>query len=114
MEFLTAAAKVITDVGFPAACVIGLAWFAWYMVNRADQRNAENLARAEKTNAENMEKVQQRCKEREDILFSELRESREVNSKAIETIARYAEKLDVIQHDINDIKTDVTVIMHKN
>jgi hypothetical protein len=103
MEFLTAAAKAITDVGFPAACVIGLAWFAWYMVNRADQRNAEN-----------MEKVQQRCKEREDILFSELRESREVNSKAIETIARYAEKLDVIQHDINEIKTDVTVIMHKN
>lgn len=106
MEFLTVvtkAAQVIADVGFPVVCVIGLAWFAWYMVNRADQINAEN-----------MEKVQARCKEREDILYTELRECREVNSRAIETIARYAEKLDVIQHDVNEIKTDVTIIMSKN
>jgi chromosome segregation ATPase len=111
---LTAAVKLISDIGFPAACVIGLAWFAWYMVNRADQINAENMERAEKTNAENMEKVQARCKEREELLFAELRDSREVNSKAIETIGRYAEKLDVIQKDVNEIKTDVTIIMSRN
>ena len=38
---------------------------------------------------------------------------REVNAKAIETIAHYAEKLDSIQSDINEIKTDITVIMAK-
>jgi chromosome segregation ATPase len=114
MEFFTAAAKLIEDIGFPAACVLGLAWFAWYMVKRADQTNAENLERAEQRNAANLERVQKRCKEREDILFTELRECREVNAKAIETIARYAEKLDAIQHDVNEIKTDVTIIMSKN
>ena len=106
MEFLTAVTKVaqaISEVGFSVVCVIGLAWFAWYMVNRADQINAEN-----------MKQVQERCKEREDILYTELRECRAVNTKAIDTIARYAEKLDTIQHDVNEIKTDVTIIMSKN
>ena len=57
-----------------------------------------------------MEKVQARCKEREDKLYAELAQSREVNKKAIETIAHYANKLGVIQQDIHDIKTDITII----
>lgn len=63
-----------------------------------------------KENAMNMEKVQARCKEREDKLYGELEKSREVNAKAIETIAHYAGKIDVIQKDISDIKTDITII----
>ena len=99
-------AKSLTDLmstlGFPVVCVIALAYFAFYMVNRIMEENAKN-----------MEKVQNRCKDREDKLYQEIKENREVNAKAIETIAHYAEKLDTIQSDIKDIKTDITVIMKK-
>ena len=92
--------EIISTVGFPIACVIAMAAFIFYIYKQTTKENAEN-----------MEKVQARCKEREDKLYAELAMSREVNSKAIETIAHYAEKLDVIQKDISDIKTDITIIM---
>lgn len=75
---------VISTVGFPIACVIGLGWFVYKIYNDMTKR--------------------------EDKLYSELANCRAVNEKAIDTIAHYAEKLDVIQSDINDIKTDITVI----
>lgn len=90
---------IITNLGFPIACVVALAWFAWYMIKKTDAINAKN-----------MEVIQANCKEREDKLYNELKENREINAKAIETIAHYAEKLDNIQHDIHDIKTDITII----
>lgn len=91
--------NVISTLGFPTACVIALAAFIFYIYKQTTKENAAN-----------MEKVQARCKEREDKLYTELAKSQEVNSKAIETIAHYAEKLDVIQKDISDIKTDITII----
>lgn len=91
---------LISDVGFPIVCVVALAWFAYYMVKKTGEQNATN-----------MEKLQNRCIEREKILYAEIKENREINAKAIQTIAHYAEKLDVIQKDINEIKTDITVIM---
>ena len=94
--------ELITTLGFPVVCVIALGYFAFYMVNKVMEENAKN-----------MEKVQATCKEREDKLYQEIKENREVNAKAIETIAHYAEKLDTIQADISDIKTDITVIMNK-
>lgn len=94
--------ELISTVGFPIVCVMALAYFAFYIVNRVMEENAKN-----------MEKVQNRCKDREDKLYQEIKENREVNAKAIETIAHYAEKLDTIQSDIKDIKTDITVIMKK-
>jgi len=99
---IIAITEMISTVGFPVAVAVGLAWFAWFMVNKMDKQNTTN-----------MERVQARCKEREDILYQEIKENREVNSKAIETIAHYAEKLDVIQQDIGVIKTDITYIMAK-
>ena len=66
-----------------------------------------------KENKENMEAVQARCKEREDKLYEEIRENREVNAQAIATITLYAEKLEVIQSDIKDIKTDITILAAK-
>jgi chromosome segregation ATPase len=96
-------ASLITTVGFPIVCVIGLAIFIAYMIKHQIELNEQN-----------MEKVQARCKEREERLYSELDKSHAVNEKAIETIAHYAEKLDSIQSDIKDIKTDITVIMTKN
>lgn len=90
---------MIQTVGFPVAVAVGLAWFAWFMVNKMDKQNTTN-----------MERVQARCKEREEILYAEIKENREVNAKAIQTIAHYAEKIDVIQKDISDIKTDIVYI----
>lgn len=97
---------IITNYGFPVLCVIGLAWFALYMVKQAHAANAQQQARA----AADMEQVQKRCKEREDKLYEEIKQNREINAKAIETIAHYAEKLDNIQEDVRDIKTDITII----
>lgn len=91
--------EIISTLGFPIACVIAMAAFIFHIYKQTTKENVEN-----------MEKVQARCKEREDKLYDELKLSREVNSKAIETIAHYAEKLDVIQKDISDIKTDITII----
>jgi septal ring factor EnvC (AmiA/AmiB activator) len=94
---------IISTLGFPIACVVALAAFVFYIYKQTTKENAEN-----------MEKVQARCKEREDKLYNELEKCREVNSKAIETIAHYAEKIDVIQKDISDIKTDITIIKSQN
>ena len=95
--------EIITGVGFPIACVIGLGWFVYKIYTDTTQENADN-----------MEKVQARCKEREEKLYQEIKENREVNAQAIATIAHYAEKLDVIQQDIHDIKSDIAIIMNKD
>ena len=91
--------EIISTLGFPIACVIAMAAFIFHIYKQTTKENAEN-----------MEKVQARCKEREDKLYAELANSREINNKAIETIAHYANSLDVIQRDISEIKTDITII----
>ena len=91
--------EIITTLGFPIACVMAMAAFIFIIYKQTTRDSAAN-----------MEQVQARCKEREDKLYEELALCREVNSKAIETIAHYAEKLDVIQQDIHEIKTDITII----
>ena len=60
-----------------------------------------------------MEKVQARCAEREEKLYEEIARNREVNASAIETISKYAEKLEVIQNDVSEIKTDIIKIAEK-
>lgn len=96
---IAAIMEFITTLGFPVACVVAMGFFIFHIYKQTTKENAEN-----------MEKVQARCKEREEKLYEEIKENREVNAKAVETIAHYANKLDVIQQDINDIKT---VIMTK-
>jgi chromosome segregation ATPase len=51
---------------------------------------------------------------REEKLTTQINESRNVNAKAIDTIAKYAEKLDTIQQDVKDIKNDVITIKALN
>lgn len=94
--------ELIPTLGFPIVCVIAMGAFIFYIYKQTTKENAAN-----------MEKVQERCKEREEKLYLEIKENREINSKAIATIAQYAEKLDVIQEDIKDIKTDVTKLTVK-
>lgn len=95
--------EIFSSFGFPMGCVIALGWFSFYMVKKTSQAAETNMA-----------KVQERSKEREDILYKEIKENREINAKAINTIVHYAKKLDDIQDDIKEIKTDITVIMGKN
>lgn len=94
--------SLISSLGFPIVCVMALGYFSFYMVKETNRLNAES-----------MEKLQERCNIRENKLYEEIKENREVNAKAIETIAHYAEKLDVIQDDVSEIKNDISVLMNK-
>jgi hypothetical protein len=60
-----------------------------------------------------MEQVQARCKEREDKLYDRLEENQKIIGEAVGTISKYAEKLETIQSDVSDIKTDLAVIKSK-
>lgn len=78
---------LITNVGFPIVCVLGMGYFIWQLYKQSI--------------------------ERENKLTKQIDESRVINAKAIDTIAHYAEKLETIQQDVKDIKKDVLVIMTK-
>ena len=80
--------ELISTLGFPIVAVIAMAWFIF--------------------------KIYKRSEEREDALREEIKENREVNAKALETIAKYAEKLDTIQQDISEIKTDIIILTERN
>lgn len=102
MEFLTMLLELLPTVGFPIVCVIALGAFVFIIYRNTTKENKENMAA-----------VQARCKEREDKLYEELKENREVIANAIATIAQYAERLEIIQEDIKEIKTDVTKLTAK-
>lgn len=80
--------ELVSALGFPIVAVLALGAFILRIYKKSEQR--------------------------EDVLMQEVKETREVNAQAIETIAHYAEKLDTIQSDIKDIKTDITIIMAKD
>ena len=94
--------ELITTLGFPIACVIALSVFIFYVYRKQTEESAAN-----------MKKVQERCKEREDKLYQEIALNREINGKAIETIALYAERLNSIEDNVEDIKSDVLIIKEK-
>ena len=79
--------ELIGTLGFPIACVIALGIFVW--------------------------KIYKRSETREDTLMEEIGKTREINTQAIATIAQYAEKFEIIQEDIKDIKADVSTILNK-
>ena len=79
--------ELIGTMGFPIVCVLALGIFVY--------------------------KLWQQSVEREKTLMEEITENRLVNEKAIETIAHYAEKLDIIQSDIGVIKDDIVKISTK-
>lgn len=77
--------QLIGQFGFPIVVCIALAYFVWQLYKQSV--------------------------ERENKLYEEIDASREVNAKAIETLAVYSEKLGTIQTDIAEIKNDVAVMM---
>ena len=86
----------ITQVGFPIVMVIGLCWFVYKIYQNTTEENKMNMAA-----------VQERCKEREEKLYAYLEKAQEINGQAIATLARYDEKLDIIQEDLEVIKEKV-------
>lgn len=95
--------ELIGSIGFPAVCVIGMAWFIYQVFQKTTTQSQENMAQ-----------LQANCQKREDKLYEEIKENREVNAQAIATIALYADRLGVIQQDISDIKTDVAILKEQN
>ena len=88
---LDAILNVISSVGFPIACAIALGIFIW------------KITITMITNQ----------KEREDKLYNELALNREITGKAVETIALYAERLNNIEDNVEDIRNDVLIIKEK-
>jgi chromosome segregation ATPase len=79
---------LIASVGFPIVCVLGMGYFIYQLYKQSVLR--------------------------ENTLYTQIEESRTVNAKAIDTIAKYAERLDTIQQDVKDIKNDVITIKAKS
>lgn len=71
----------ITTLGFPIALVIAMGWFIYLLWKQSAKRETK--------------------------LYEELAECREVNKKAIETLALYAERLSVIESDVKEIKDKI-------
>lgn len=100
---MEAAITLISTLGFPIAACVLLGLFIFIIYKNTTKQNADNMAA-----------VQARCKEREDKLYTELKESREVTTKALVLLEQYAEKLNIvetIQSDVNEIKTDISILM---
>ena len=76
--------ELIGTVGFPIACVLALGFFVF--------------------------KLWQQSAEREKTLMAEIAENRLVNQKAIETISQYAERLNHIEDNLTEVKSDVVYI----
>lgn len=79
--------ELITTIGFPIVCVLALGYFVWHIYKQSVTR--------------------------EEKLMQEITENRLVNEKAIETIAKYAERLTHIEENITEIKNDVVLIKEK-
>ncbi len=102
MEILGAIAELIPTIGFPIVCVILLGWFIYKIYNDTTKHNAAN-----------MQAVQERCKEREEKLYSQLEKQNEINGMFANIIAQYDIKLTEIQEDISEIKTDINILTNK-
>lgn len=94
--------ELITTLGFPIACVVALGTFIFYTYKKQNEKSELY-----------MNEIQESAKEREEKLYKEIALNREINSKAIETIALYAERLNTIEGNVEGIKNDVLVIKEK-
>lgn len=88
--------ELISNFGFPIACVIVLGIFVFKIYNDTKTENKETIT-----------EIQVQSKEREEKLYSFLEDTAAINAKFAEIIARYETKLDEIKQDVKDIKTDI-------
>lgn len=76
--------ELIGSVGLPIALVIAMGAFIY--------------------------KIYKKSEEREDALRTEIKENQAINSKAVTTLALYAERLGVIEQDVQEIKANISII----
>ena len=98
--------SAISNVGFPITLGVVSGYFIWRLGKKINDTAEKNMA-----------ELQKQSQEREEKLYKELTSCHQINGKAIETIAHYAEKLDTIQNDVKEIKSDITYLLaggHKN
>ena len=98
--------SAISNVGFPITLAVVFGYLIWRLGKKINDTAEKNMA-----------ELQKQSKEREEKLYKELTYCHQINNKAIETIAHYAEKLDTIQSDVKEIKNDITYLLaggHKN
>lgn len=69
---------LISTLGFPIVVCLVLGWFIYKIYKKSEQR--------------------------EDALRAEIKENQEINSKAVSTLALYAERLGVVEQDVKEIK----------
>ena len=91
--------SIISTLGFPIGACLLLGWFIYRIYKNTTEENKTNMAA-----------VQARCKEREEKLYEQLKECRDINNKAMTVLGQYVEKLDHIQSDVESIKHDITRI----
>lgn len=85
--------SAITTVGFPIVCALVMGWFIYKIYTNSTEQNKET-----------MEKMQARCAEREEKLYQQIERAQQINGEAIATITLYAERLEIIQADVKEIK----------
>lgn len=88
--------QAIPTIGFPIVCALLMGWFIYKIYVNTTENNKVS-----------MEKLQERCAEREEKLYNQLEKVQEINGQAIATITLYAERLDVIQADVKEIKEKI-------
>lgn len=88
---ITSIQTIITTVGFPIFCVIALGWFIYH----------------------SYEKLETRSEEREEKLYTALKEAQDQMDKVTETNSQFVEILKSYKTDIEDIKTDVSDIKER-
>lgn len=94
--------SLIPTLGFPIVAVIAMAIFIFIIYKNTTKENKENMAA-----------VQARCQAREDKLYEEIKENRAINAQAMAILAQYAERLEVIQSDVSEIKQEITILAAK-
>ena len=78
---------IISNVGFPIACVIALGWFIYKVYNQSI--------------------------ERENDLREEIKENQKINSKFADIISKHSVELAEIKEDVKVIKDDIILITEK-
>lgn len=79
--------EMISTLGFPIVVCLALGYFVY--------------------------KIWEQSVTREEKLMTEITENRLVNEKAVETIAKFAERFTHIEEDVSEIKNDVVLIKDK-
>ena len=56
-------------------------------------------------------KIYRKSEQREDALRAQIIEYQKVNAQAVQTITLYAERLGVIEEDIKEVKSDISLLL---